>query len=55
MREYDRVGHGRRLLVTRLALGTSEKEAAAAATVTPRTWRNWEGGAEPRRNIFKLI
>jgi transcriptional regulator with XRE-family HTH domain len=55
MKDYDWIGHGRRLRVARLALGVTEKEAASAATVTLRTWRKWESGAVPRGNIFKLV
>jgi len=40
------VGH--RYRVARLALGLTEHEAAAAASVTVRTWRKWENNG-PRR------
>jgi transcriptional regulator with XRE-family HTH domain len=33
---------GLRYRVARLALGLSEEEAAAAASVTVKTWRKWE-------------
>jgi len=39
---------GHRLRVTRLALGITEREAAAASGVTVRTYRRWEAGGYPR-------
>ena len=42
----DPTGH--RLRVTRIALGLSEKQAAADYGITLRTYRKWEDGARPR-------
>ena len=38
---------GHRLRVTRLVLGLTEQEAAAAAGVSVRTWRTYEAGRPP--------
>jgi transcriptional regulator with XRE-family HTH domain len=40
--------YGHRLRVTRIVLGISEKEAAAAHGVTLATYRKWENGRPPR-------
>ena len=42
----DPTGH--RLRVTRIALGLSEKQAAADYGITLRTYRKWEDGARQR-------
>jgi transcriptional regulator with XRE-family HTH domain len=39
----------RRLRIARHTLGLTEKEAAAGACVTVRTWRKWEAGRAVRR------
>jgi transcriptional regulator with XRE-family HTH domain len=41
---------GRRLVVTRLALGITEQEAADAFRITLRTYRRWENGGCHRDN-----
>ena len=46
---------GRRLRVTRLALGITEQEAAAAHGVTLRTYRRWEAGARQTNNPRYLL
>lgn len=48
MKPYDFVAGGHRLRVSRLALGISEAECAAAAGVTVPTWRRWEAGGKPK-------
>jgi len=40
--------YGHRLRVTRIVLGISENEAAAAHGVTLATYRKWEDGRPPR-------
>jgi transcriptional regulator with XRE-family HTH domain len=47
VRNYWR-DYGHRLRVTRIVLGISEKEAAAAHGVTLATYRKWEDGRPPR-------
>jgi transcriptional regulator with XRE-family HTH domain len=39
---------GLRYRVARLALGLTEEEAAAAASVTVKTWRKWENNGPAR-------
>jgi transcriptional regulator with XRE-family HTH domain len=43
-RTIDYRAFGNRLRITRLTLGVTEAEAAAACCVTPRTYRRWEAG-----------
>jgi transcriptional regulator with XRE-family HTH domain len=43
---------GHRLRVTRLTLGITEKEAAAAHGVTVNTYRKWEAGGRQRGGRF---
>jgi transcriptional regulator with XRE-family HTH domain len=43
---------GRRMQITRLALGLTEQEAATAWRLTLRTYRKWEAGAPQRGSNF---
>jgi transcriptional regulator with XRE-family HTH domain len=49
---FDWAASGRRLRVTRLALGISEKDAASAYGVTLQTYRKYENGAPERGSAF---
>jgi transcriptional regulator with XRE-family HTH domain len=46
--------YGHRLLVTRLTLGMTETEAAAAYGVQVRTYKRWEAGHPQREGIAAL-
>lgn len=50
--DYRAAGH--RLRVTRLTLGITELEAAAAHGVTLRTYRKWEAGHPQRGMKYSL-
>jgi hypothetical protein len=45
----------RRMRIARLALGITEREAAAAWRVTLRTYRKWEGGSPPSVGHLELL
>jgi transcriptional regulator with XRE-family HTH domain len=46
---------GQRLRLTRLALGITEKEAAAAAEITVPTWRRWESGGHQKNGLYNYV
>lgn len=49
--KFDYSGFGHRLRVTRLALGLTEEEAAAAAGRSVTTWRKYEETGEGRCTV----
>jgi hypothetical protein len=52
---FDYLGFGHRLRVTRIALGLTEEQAAAAAGCTVRTWRKNEATGKGRTGPLLLF